>query len=141
MDYLVIEGARPLHGSVEISGSKNAALPMLMASILSEKVTHFKNLPRLSDVDFALKILIELGGNVRMVRENNLISAYIEFEKQKYKVRTADNIVLGEKNDINKYNAWKFRLHFPAIPSNADYINISEEESSGWKWNGVSVKK
>ena len=68
-------------------------------------------------------------------------NTYIEFEKQKYKVRTADNIVLGEKNDINKYNAWKFRLHFPAIPSNADYINISEEESSGWKWNGVSVKK
>jgi hypothetical protein len=68
-------------------------------------------------------------------------NTYIEFEKQKYKVRTADNIVLGEKNDINKYNAWKFRLHFPAIPSNANYINISEEESSGWKWNGVSVKK
>lgn len=81
MDYLVIEGAKPLHGSVEISGSKNAALPMIMASILSENVTHFKNLPRLSDVDFALKILIELGGNVRMVRENNSISAYIEFDK------------------------------------------------------------
>jgi len=81
MDYLVIEGAKPLHGSVEISGSKNAALPMLMASILSENVTHFKNLPRLSDVDFALKILVELGGNVRMTRENNYISAYIEFEK------------------------------------------------------------
>jgi UDP-N-acetylglucosamine 1-carboxyvinyltransferase len=81
MDYLVIEGGKPLHGNVEISGSKNAALPMLMASILSEKVTHFRNLPRLSDVDFALKILIELGGNVRMVRENNLISAYVEFDK------------------------------------------------------------
>ncbi len=81
MDYLVIEGAKPLHGSVEISGSKNAALPMIMASILSENVTHFRNLPRLSDVDFALKILIELGGNVRMVRENDSISAYIEFDK------------------------------------------------------------
>ena len=81
MDYLLIEGGKPLNGHVEISGSKNAALPMLMASILSEKVTHFKNLPRLSDVDFALKILIELGGNVRMVRENNLISAYVEFDK------------------------------------------------------------
>ena len=81
MDYLVIEGAKPLHGTVEISGSKNAALPMLMASILSENVTHFKNLPRLSDVDFALKILVELGGNIRMVRENNSISAYVEFDK------------------------------------------------------------
>jgi len=80
MDYLVIEGARPLKGDIEISGSKNAALPMLMASILSKKITHFTNLPRLSDVDFALKILIELGGNVRMIREQNSISAYIEFD-------------------------------------------------------------
>jgi len=81
MDYLVIEGNRPLHGTVEISGAKNAALPMLMASILSEKVTQFTKMPRLSDVDFALKILIELGGNVRMMRENGTISAYIEFGK------------------------------------------------------------
>jgi len=81
MDYLTIEGGKPLRGNVEVSGSKNAALPMLMASILSEKVTHFKNLPRLSDIDFALKILIELGGNVRMIREDNHLSAYIEFDK------------------------------------------------------------
>jgi UDP-N-acetylglucosamine 1-carboxyvinyltransferase len=80
MDYLLIEGAKPLKGDVEISGSKNAALPMIMASILSKKTTHFTNLPRLSDVDFALKILIELGGNVRMIRENNAISAYIDFD-------------------------------------------------------------
>ena len=68
-------------------------------------------------------------------------NTYIEFEEQQYKVRTAENIVLGEKNDITKYSAWEFRLVFPAIPSNADYINISEGESSGWKWNGVYVKK
>lgn len=68
-------------------------------------------------------------------------NTYIEFEKQQYKVRTAENIVLGEKNDITKYSAWEFRLIFPAIPSNADYINISEGEPSGWKWNGVYVKK
>lgn len=79
MDFLLIEGNRPLIGDVEISGSKNAALPMLMASILSEKITHFTNLPRLSDVDFALKILVELGGNVRMTREQASISAYVEF--------------------------------------------------------------
>ena len=42
MDYLVIEGGKPLHGTVEISGSKNAALPMLMASILSDNVTHLR---------------------------------------------------------------------------------------------------
>lgn len=68
-------------------------------------------------------------------------NTYIEYQKQQYKVRTAGNIVLGEKNDITNYSAWEFRLVFPAIPSNADYINISEGEPSGWKWNGVYVKK
>lgn len=68
-------------------------------------------------------------------------NTYIEYEKQQYKVRTADKIVLGEKNDITKNSAREFRLVFPAIPSNADYINISEGEPSGWKWNGVYVKK
>jgi len=80
MDYLLIEGAKPLNGEVRISGSKNASLPMLMASILSEKTTRFTNLPNLSDVDFALKILIELGGNVRMIKEDNAVSAYIDFD-------------------------------------------------------------
>ena len=80
MDYLLIEGAKPLNGEVKISGSKNASLPMLMASILSEKTTRFTNLPNLSDVDFALKILIELGGNVRMIKEDNAVSAYINFD-------------------------------------------------------------
>jgi UDP-N-acetylglucosamine 1-carboxyvinyltransferase len=80
MDYLLIEGGKPLSGEVRISGSKNASLPMLMASILSDKTTRFTNLPNLSDVDFALKILIELGGNVRMLKEDNAVSAYISFD-------------------------------------------------------------
>ena len=66
---------------------------------------------------------------------------YIKFEKQKYKVIKAENIILGEKNDLTEYSAWEFRLIFPAIPSNADYINISEGEFLGLKWNEVYVKK
>ena len=79
MDYIAIEGGKPLKGTVTISGSKNAALPMLIASILSEKTTHFTNLPRLSDIDFVLKILIELGASVRMLIENDAISSHVEF--------------------------------------------------------------
>lgn len=79
MDYLLIEGARPLKGTVEISASKNAALPMIMASILSEKQVNFANLPRLTDVDFALKILIELGGTVSMNRVGGHVVANVKF--------------------------------------------------------------
>lgn len=67
-------------------------------------------------------------------------STYIEFDMQKFKVISADNIKLGEMNDITKYRAWEFRLHFPAIPSNVDYINISEGEYPGWKWDSVILK-
>ncbi|MDP3453590.1 MAG: hypothetical protein Q8R90_11625 [Bacteroidales bacterium] len=67
-------------------------------------------------------------------------NTYIEFEKQQYKVISAGNIVLGENKDVPKNGSWEFRLHFPAIPSNADYINISDGMSSGWKWNGVKLK-
>ena len=81
MDYLLIEGSKPLKGTVKISASKNAALPMIMASILSEKEVRFTNLPRLTDVDFALKILIELGGTVRMNREGDHVVANIKFTK------------------------------------------------------------
>ncbi|MBN1115382.1 MAG: UDP-N-acetylglucosamine 1-carboxyvinyltransferase [Oligoflexia bacterium] len=80
MDYLLIKGPAVLDGTVAVSGSKNAALPMLVASILSKKFVQITNLPRLSDIDFTLKLLVELGGNVRMIRENNSISANIEFK-------------------------------------------------------------
>lgn len=79
MDYLVIEGARPLNGTVEISASKNAALPMIMAAILSEGEVVFSNLPRLTDVDFAIRILVELGAKVSMNREGEHLTANIKF--------------------------------------------------------------
>ncbi len=79
MDYLVIEGSRPLNGTVEISASKNAALPMIMAAILSENEVIFSNLPRLTDVDFAIRILVELGGKVSMNREGDHLTAKIKF--------------------------------------------------------------
>ena len=39
MDKLIIEGGRPLHGTVRISGAKNAALPLLAATLLAERAT------------------------------------------------------------------------------------------------------
>ncbi len=82
MDYLLIEGGKSLKGSVEVSASKNAALPMIMASILSEKRVRFENLPRLTDVDFALRILLELGGKVSMNKEGHHIVADIDFTNE-----------------------------------------------------------
>ena len=57
MDMLVIEGGRPLHGDVLISGSKNSALPILIASLLTDKPSIIKNVPHLADTYFLIDLL------------------------------------------------------------------------------------
>ncbi|MFX3633150.1 MAG: UDP-N-acetylglucosamine 1-carboxyvinyltransferase [Candidatus Pristimantibacillus sp.] len=61
MDKLVIEGGKPLSGSIVIQGAKNAALPILAASLLAEGTTTIEHVPKLLDIDVMLNILRELG--------------------------------------------------------------------------------
>jgi len=50
-EFIQINGGKPLKGTVKVSGAKNAALPMLMATLLSGEEIEFKNIPNLLDVD------------------------------------------------------------------------------------------
>ncbi|HDQ41730.1 MAG TPA: UDP-N-acetylglucosamine 1-carboxyvinyltransferase [Desulfonatronum sp.] len=61
MDKLVIEGGTPLRGRVRISGSKNAALPILLACILARGPVRLANVPRLKDIATTLGLLRLLG--------------------------------------------------------------------------------
>ena len=61
MEYLEIEGGKPLCGQVRIQGSKNAALPILSAAILNRGRTVLHHCPRIQDVKEMCKILTELG--------------------------------------------------------------------------------
>jgi UDP-N-acetylglucosamine 1-carboxyvinyltransferase len=67
MDKLVIEGGKPLKGEVQISGSKNASLPILAATLLTDEPCIIRNVPRLRDTMTMLKLLKSLGKNVEMV--------------------------------------------------------------------------
>lgn len=82
MDYFKIRGGKSLSGTVNISGSKNAALPIITASILSKKPFRLCNLPRLSDVDSILKLMVELGANVNMYSTDGSISCDINFPEK-----------------------------------------------------------
>ena len=62
MHYLEIEGKHPLHGSVRISGAKNAALPLLTATLLSKTTVTLSNVPEVADVKTLIKLLENLGG-------------------------------------------------------------------------------
>ena len=64
MDKLRIRGGRPLAGAVAISGAKNAALPLLAASLLSEGELALDNLPRVADIATMAALLGELGVDV-----------------------------------------------------------------------------
>ena len=57
MDKLEVFGAKRLKGNVSISGSKNAALPILAATILSDKKIILKNLPNVKDIETMIKLL------------------------------------------------------------------------------------
>jgi UDP-N-acetylglucosamine 1-carboxyvinyltransferase len=61
---LRVEGGHPLQGEVRTAGSKNAALPILAASLMTREPSHVRNVPRLADVDTALAILAGLGVKV-----------------------------------------------------------------------------
>jgi UDP-N-acetylglucosamine 1-carboxyvinyltransferase len=64
LDKLEIVGGAPLHGEVVISGAKNAALPILAASLLGEGSSLLHNLPQLDDVSTSVKLLRSVGAEV-----------------------------------------------------------------------------
>ena len=61
MDQIVIEGGRPLNGTVQVSGAKNAALPMFAATLITGGVYQISNVPDLKDVATIIHLLTELG--------------------------------------------------------------------------------
>lgn len=66
MDKLVINGGKRLTGSVEISGAKNAALPIMAASILAEGEHHIMNVPQLRDVSTMGRLIANLGAGFHL---------------------------------------------------------------------------
>jgi len=65
MDTIVIRGGRPLEGEVTVSGSKNAALPLLFSALLTRERCVIKNVPMLADVATALQVLRHLGARAQ----------------------------------------------------------------------------
>lgn len=72
MDKLIIEGGVPLGGETRISGAKNAALPILCASILSGEPLFVTNVPQLRDVTTMLKLLAQMGITVSVDDERGV---------------------------------------------------------------------
>ena len=66
MDRIVIRGGRPLKGEIQIGGAKNAALPLMAASLLTSEPLRLSNLPHLADISTMAKLLRKLGVEISM---------------------------------------------------------------------------
>lgn len=73
LEKFIINGGTPLHGSVSVSGAKNAALAIIPAAILSQDVCVIENLPTsISDVGYMMKILNQLGAKVKLINKHTI---------------------------------------------------------------------
>ncbi len=80
MDKFLIKGPCKVKGTVNISGSKNASLPILAASILFDEPVEIKNLPNVKDIDTMLTLIKSLGFSVK--QNKNLNSVFIKRTKK-----------------------------------------------------------
>jgi UDP-N-acetylglucosamine 1-carboxyvinyltransferase len=63
MDSILIKGGKPLIGEINVSGSKNASLPIMAASLLTEDILQLTRVPKLSDIA-TMKALLENHGSI-----------------------------------------------------------------------------
>ena len=73
MQKLEVFGANKLKGQVKISGSKNASLPILAATLLSNKKVYLKNLPKVKDIETMLLLLQSLGSKIKKIKDKTVI--------------------------------------------------------------------
>ncbi|HSI43252.1 MAG TPA: UDP-N-acetylglucosamine 1-carboxyvinyltransferase [Methylotenera sp.] len=99
MDKLIIQGGNRLHGEVTISGAKNAALPILCASLLAETPLNLSSVAALKDIDTTIKLLDTMG--VKIKRSADKVSldasdvASFEATYEMVKTMRASILVLG----------------------------------------------
>ena len=76
MQKLEVFGANKLKGQIKISGSKNASLPILAATLLSRKKIVLKNLPKVRDIETMLTLLKSLGSKVKCEKKQTTIDNF-----------------------------------------------------------------
>ena len=71
----IINGGRKLNGEIDISGSKNASLPILSASILNKSIVKLYNVPEIEDVNVTIKILEHLNCRVKRNKDKLILDS------------------------------------------------------------------
>ena len=101
MQKLIVKGKKSLSGIVKISGSKNATLPILAASIISKNKAIIQNIPLVKDVETMIGLLSLLGSKIKLVKKrktieifnNNKLNTFVPYKL--VKTMRAGILVLG----------------------------------------------
>ena len=81
MEAFVIEGGRPLSGTVRAAGNKNGALPILAATLLTSEPVTLRNVPRIRDVETMLELLADVGADVAWMGTNEVHVHAVDISK------------------------------------------------------------
>ncbi len=76
MSKFIINGGQKLKGEITISGSKNASLPIIAATILNSGKTTLYNVPNINDVETMFEIIQEMGGKITRKNKKVIIDTY-----------------------------------------------------------------
>jgi len=93
MQKLEVFGANKLKGQINISGSKNSSLPILAATLLSDKKVYLKNLPKVKDIETMLVLLESLGSRIKKVN-NKIVIDNTNQKKTLTKLKKLKNIIV-----------------------------------------------
>ena|SRR5210317_315756 len=138
MDYFEINGRKQLHGEVEISGAKNAVLPLMAAAILNNKKLQIINVPYLSDSSTMAKLLESMGAKVAFDSHNSITvdSSSLDSPFASYdlvKTMRASFYVLGPL--IAKFGYAKVSLPRMCLGSKASRFSPRRFESSWCRYS------
>ena len=113
MEKLVIHGGNRLFGEVEISGAKNAAVAIIPATLLAQDVCRLENIPNISDVSCMIKILSQMGAEVKYINKHTIeintksVNSYIVPHEMTRQLR-ASYYLIGAL--LGRYNRAKVAL-------------------------------
>ena len=95
MQKLEVFGANKLKGQIKISGSKNASLPILAATLLSHKKSILKNLPKVRDIETMLLLLQSLGSKIKL--KKNMVKLIFVFSQQVHGIQKKKKTLMWNK--------------------------------------------
>lgn len=127
-EFIDIQGGVPLTGTVRVSGAKNAALPLLIASLLTPEVCEFTNVPNLEDTNLTLRLLEHVGATTSFMAGSSASAG----DEQQFGPQTG-----SRDDDAARFGAARFGgkvvVHTPElVATEASYSLVKALRASFW---------